>query len=282
MSRGRRRSRRWILLGSIALAYLLIISFGGCADRLLLFPSRDPADAGRARPHFISVDGNRVEVFTARSPASNDREPQAYVLEFCGNATRAEDITQFVADRFDEHPVEVWVMNYPGFGRSDGPARLASIPPAALATYDELKRVAGERPIFITGNSMGAVTALCVASQRPCAGMILQNPPPLRRIILQRHGWWNLWLFAGPIAMQVPGALNATDTAPRVHAPAVFLVAERDGLVPPKYQQYVIDAYAGPKRIITLKNTGHHESLQPESERELAEAIVWLWDDARD
>ena len=277
----RKRSRRWTILVALLLVYTAVMSFGGCADRLLLHPSTNHADAGRAVARFIGGGGRRLEIFTARSPAAADHEPEAFVLEFCGNATRAEHITQFVADRWKDHPVEVWVMNYPGFGRSDGPATLASIPPAALATYDELKRVAGERPIFLAGNSMGACPALHVASQRACAGLIFQNPPPLRRLILARHGWWNLWLVALPVAMQVPVELNALDTAPRVSAPAVFIIGERDTLVPPAYQRLIVAAYRGPRQVIALPTVGHWESLPPEAEQELRRAIDQLWQGKR-
>ena len=273
----RRRTRRGTIFIALILVYAAVMSFGGCADRLLLHPSTDHADAGRAVARFIDVDGRRVEVFTARSPAAADREPEGFVLEFCGNATRAEHITQFVADRWKDHPVEVWVMNYPGFGRSDGPAKLGSIPRAALATYDELKHVASDRPIFLAGNSMGACPALYVASRRPCAGLILQNPPPLRRLILARHGWWNLWLVAVPVTMQVPAELNALDIAPRVTAPAVFIIGERDTLVPPAYQRLIVAAYGGSARIISLSTVGHWESLPPDGEQELRRAIDQLW-----
>ena len=265
------------MLAALVTTYVAVMSFGGCADKLLLHPSTDPADAGRATARFIEVDDRRVEIYIARSPAAADREPEGFVLEFCGNATRAEHITQFVADRWKNHPVEVWVMNYPGFGRSDGPARLGAIPRAALATYDDLKRIAGTRPIFLAGNSMGANPALHVASQRPCAGVILQNVPPLRRLILGRHGWWNLWLVALPVAMQVPVELNALDTAPRVTAPAVFIIGEQDTLVPPAYQRLIVGAYGGPKQVISVPGIGHWQSLPPEAEKELERAIDRLW-----
>jgi hypothetical protein len=264
------------------IASLLLVGLGvGCADSFLLHPSRAPADAGRARPVMIDVDGRKVEVFTARSPAAMGREPEGFVLEFCGNATRAEHIAQFVADRWRDHPVEVWVMNYPGFGKSEGAARLASIPRAALATYDALKRRAGERPIFLAGNSMGATPALYVASKRPCAGLILQNVPPLRRLIVARHGWWNLWLVAVPVALQVPVELNALDTAPRVTAPAVLIIGERDTLVPPAYQRLVVGAYAGPAHVIAVPEIGHFHALPQDVERELSNAIDRLWESGR-
>ena len=189
------RRRRLVLRAVILLVplYALVVTFGGCANRMLLHPSRHPIDAGAAVRLTVPHDGRQIEVWSARSPAlAGGGQPRAYVLEFCGNATRAEEIAQFVAQRWQKHPVEVWVMNYPGFGGSEGRARLASVVPSAMATFDELARRAGGRPIFIEANSMGTVPALRVAASRPVAGLVLQNPPPLRRLILRRYGWWNL------------------------------------------------------------------------------------------
>src|SRR5438067_724345 len=146
--------RRRVVLLALLLAYAAVMTFGGCANRLLLFPSTQPIDAGRAERHVIQVDNRPLEIWTARSTAlSPEYQPQAFVLEFCGNATRAEQITQFVADRWKNHPVEVWVMNYPGFGGSAGGARLSLIPSSATATYDALAKLANGRPIFLAGNS---------------------------------------------------------------------------------------------------------------------------------
>ena len=86
------------------------------------------------------------------------------------------------------------------------------------------RRAQGKR-IFVTGRSLGTAAALYVAAHRPVAGLVLQNPPPLQSLILRRHGWWNLWLLAGPIAMQVPADLNSLRNAPKVTAPAVFVLA---------------------------------------------------------
>ncbi len=152
-------------------------------------------------------------------------------------------------------------MNYPGYGQSDGPATLGAIPATALATYDELLRHARGRPIMISGSSLGTTAALWVASQRPIAGMILQNPPPLQRMILQEYGWWNLWLVAGPIAMQVPGELNSLSIAPRVKGPAVFVLAAQDRTVPPQYQQQVVAAYAGEKRVVNIAEADHNSPI---------------------
>jgi pimeloyl-ACP methyl ester carboxylesterase len=167
------------------------------------------------------------------------------------------------------------MVNYPGYGGSTGPADLAAIPPAALAVYDHVAKLAGGKPIFLAGNSLGTTAALYVAASRPTAGLILQNPPALRNLILTRFGWWNLWLLAGPIALQVPKDLDSPTNAAKVTAPAVFVLADDDTLVVPANQRKTVNAYAGPKRVIRLKG-GHNDSISGDAERELVAGFDWL------
>src|SRR5262249_60391772 len=59
----------------------------------------------------------------------------------------------------NDSAVEIWGMNYPGFGGSTGPARLARIGPAAVAAFDVLRREAAGAPIVAYGASIGATAA---------------------------------------------------------------------------------------------------------------------------
>src|SRR2546421_172087 len=76
-------------------------------------------------------------------------EPVAFHLEFSGNGSRAEHTAAPVAAQWGDRAVEVWGVNYPGYGRSTGPARLRDFPRAGLAVYDELAKVANGRPIIL-------------------------------------------------------------------------------------------------------------------------------------
>ncbi len=91
-------------------------------------------------------------------------EPEAYVLAFNGNGSRAENELIRLLPMWDEHAVEIWAVNYPGYGQSTGAAKLRNIPPAALAAYDALARHANGRPIFVSGHSIGTTAALYVAA----------------------------------------------------------------------------------------------------------------------
>lgn len=268
------RRRRWMVSFAVIAAYGLLMLFGGCADRFLLHPSTQPIPIPGQSPVEVVAPSGKVDVWTTHSSPGAD-PPTAFVLNFTGNASRGESEAQIVAEEWDGHSVEIWSVNYPGYGQSTGPAEMKSIPPAALAVFDELAKRAGDRPIFLSGRSLGTTAALFVAAHRSVAGIVLQNPPPLQRLILS-HGWWNLWLLAGPVALQVPADLNSLRNAPLVHAPAVFVLAERDTIVPPPYQQMVVAAYAGPKKIVTVIGADHNDSVEGNSAEQLREAIKWL------
>jgi pimeloyl-ACP methyl ester carboxylesterase len=248
----------------------------GCADRLLLYPTREPIDASGATRREISVSGGVLEVWVARSSAGRSAETQAYVLEFTGNATRAERVCERDARLWDPRPVEVWAVNYPGYGGSSGKASLAAIAPAALVAYDGLAQYAGKRPIYVSGTSLGTAAALHVAAHRPAAGLVLRNPPAIRQIILGQYGWWNLWLLAGPLALSIPPELDSIANATAVRAPAVFLLADRDEVVPPRYQQKVVRTYAGPKRTIAMVDCNHNTPLDDQAIAELRSGVDWM------
>ncbi len=141
--------------------YLAVLALPMLPDRLILFPSTARIDAGRAQRQMVPVGEGAVEVWSARANAGRaGGAPEFYVLRFYGNADRAERWVADEAEMWNGRDVEVWGMNYPGFGGSPGPARLARIGPAALAAFDALKSVAGDRPILVFGASLGTTTAL--------------------------------------------------------------------------------------------------------------------------
>jgi pimeloyl-ACP methyl ester carboxylesterase len=251
---------------------LLLACGGGCADPLILPPiphlTKTDLPASRLRSH----EGRSIEAFTARSRA--DIEPRAFVLRFTGGD--AAGAVKFTASRWAPHAVEAWVVNYPGYGGSDGPRTLAALAARSLDAYDELRRIAGERPIFVEGFSLGTVPTLCVAARRPVAGVILQNPPPLRELIVGAQGWWNLWLLAWPVSLQVPRELDSIANARASTAPAIFLLAERDRTIPLVYQRKVADAYAGTRRVILQRGADHVTPPGADEEREFKEGMAWM------
>src|SRR5205085_9292682 len=121
----------WVVL------YLTVLALAPLPDRLILFPTTNRIDAGSATRKRIAFQNGELEVWTARSALAHQRgQPEIYVLRFYGNADRADRWVAAEAGMWNERAVEVWGMNYPGFGGSSGPARLARLGPAALTAFD--------------------------------------------------------------------------------------------------------------------------------------------------
>lgn len=276
-SRKRKPLTRFRVPLVLAVLYFAVIALAPLPDRLVLFPTTDRIDAGAAIRKAIPFEGGELEVWTAASKLAQERgQSEVYVLRFYGNADRADRWVAAEAEMWNGRAVEVWGMNYPGFGGSTGPARLARLGPAALAAFDELQKKAGGRPVVVFGASLGTTTALHIAAHRKTAGLILHNPPPLRQIILRQFGWWNLWLFAGPMARKIPADLDSIANARAVRVPAIFLLAENDEVIAPRFQRLVVNAYAGEKRVIPLPGAGHNSPIEGAALIEFQNGLEWL------
>jgi pimeloyl-ACP methyl ester carboxylesterase len=247
------------------------------ADRVILLPSTRNIEARDVARHQVTCPSGDLELLSKRSQASEDCEAEAFVLSFVGNNGRAEGELRRAPRLWADLPVELWAMNYPGFGTSTGPATLRALVPAAISAFDAIAAQACGRPILVTGHSLGAAPALAVSARRPVAGIILHNPPPLRQVIMGKFGWWNLWLGAMHVARSVPSDLDALANARASNCPAVFLLAGRDGLVPLRFQQLVAEAYAGPKQVVDLPKARHNWPVTDEDLPHVKEAMRWLW-----
>jgi uncharacterized protein len=265
-------------LGAILVACILMLFCTPLTDQLILFPTTQRIDAYGATRETIPFQNGELEIWTARSRLAQQRNHvDAFVLRFYGNADRAERWVALEADAFGERAIEVWGMNYPGFGGSTGPARLKRMSPAALAAFDALKSKAGNQPIYVFGASIGSAVAMNVAANRDVRGLILHNPTPLRQLALRKYGWWNLWLLAGPVALQIPPGLDSAANAKRIHARTIFFLAENDEIVPPKFQRLVVDPFAGEKQVITLPGAYHNSPIEGTVMAEIHRAYDWLF-----
>jgi len=257
---------------------------GHLPDHLILSPTRGPIDAGGAVRRTIPFENGDLEIWTAQSRrAKQQGRADLFILRFYGNADRADRWPAVEAGMWKDRAVEIWGMNYPGFGGSTGPARLTRIGPAAVTAFDAVRVEAADAPIVAFGSSIGVTATLHVAASRPAeiAGLILHNPPPLREVILRQFGWWNLWLLAGPVALQIPRDLDCIANARAIRAPAIFLLAERDEIVPARFHRLVVQAYAGEKRVIELRGAHHNDPIEGDALKDLNDALDWMLGKAR-
>ena len=240
------------------LALLLTLLVAGCmADTILLWPPKRAATYPQLRE---MIDNNSIEIFRATS--NPNYEPDAYMLCFFGNGMLADEPVAQLAFMAQPLRLELWGVNYAGYGGSKGDASLAGVARTARRAYTELAKRANGKPIIIFGTSLGTTAALHVAAHERVAQLILHNPPPLPELILRRHGWWNLFLFAVPIAFDIPDELDSIENAAKVTAPAVFISSEDDAVVPISYQERIMKAYGGDWELLVMRGAGHNSPIQ--------------------
>lgn len=269
-----KKPKRALRVALYLVLYVAVLAFAPLPDRLVLFPTTSRLETRGAVRKAIPFQSGELEIWTARSALAQQRgHPEVFILRFYGNADRADRWVALEAEMWNNRAVEVWGMNYPGFGGSTGPARLAKLGPAALTAFDEMQKSAGNQPIVVFGASLGTTTSLHIAAHRKIAGLILHNPPALRQIILRQFGWWNLWVFAGPMAWKIPADLDSVANARASRVPAIFLLAENDEVVAPRFQRLVVEAYAGEKRIIPLAGARHNSPIEGSGLAEFHQAL---------
>lgn len=274
-----RKAARGAVAGCAVLGSVAALWCGACApitSRLVLFPSRGDLELGGAERVMVPDASGAIETIRAKSPGATRETARAIVLRFYGNADRADSHASGDAAFFGTWPVEVWGVNYPGFGRSEGSASLAGVARAADVALGEAQKRGV--PVFAMGTSMGSTAALHLSATGKVQAVLLQNPPPLPQLIRGRYGWWNLWLIAGPISWGVPSAIDSMANARGSRVPMVLVSSEQDEIVPFSYQSDVFDAYAGPKERIVVPGAFHNDELPPAISmrlRGLLEAQGW-------
>jgi pimeloyl-ACP methyl ester carboxylesterase len=246
------------------------------ADRLILRPSSHaiPVD-GKSR-HLVPFGEGELEIWTHRI-GNEGADIDVFVLKFPGNAGRAERSTDAPACFWSNTCAEMWTVNPPGYGGSTGPASIQKIAAVAATAFDRLQQHARGRPVVVVGNSLGGVAALSLAATRNIDALVLRNPPPLRQLIVGRHGWWNLTLGARLIARQVPEELCSIRNAQLASASLVYVMSGKDHMVPVKYQQRIIDAYTGEKKLLILPNADHATPMIEDEVNAYRELLNWLW-----
>jgi pimeloyl-ACP methyl ester carboxylesterase len=245
-------------------------------DRLVLQPTQHPIPTNEKTRRFVPCGAGQLEVWTHRVGCVGGRQPDLYVLKFPGTAGRAERSTDHPADGWPGRGVELWAVNPPGYGGSTGRASLQHLSAVARTVYQALQQDAAGRPILVTGNSLGCASALYLAATVPLAGLVLRNPPPLREVILGRHSWWNLGVGTRLLVRHVPQELACVQNARRSTAPALFISSGSDTLIPPPYQRQVVEAYAGPRRVLLLPEADHATPMTADEETQYAELLAWL------
>jgi uncharacterized protein len=120
----------------------------------------------------LSPDGHRNLNIVQFLPKE---KPKGIVLYFHGNMNNIERYAQY-APVFTKNNYEVWMIDYPGYGKTTGKRSEQTMYHDALLLYGlAIKKTAADN-IIIYGKSLGTGVASYLASAKRCKQLILETP----------------------------------------------------------------------------------------------------------
>jgi len=249
-----RRVLGWLLFGAAVLVGVPAAMYLA-QERLLFFPqpfAGPPPAARGARPvvalAFETADGVRVRGWLVPAPT-----PRAPVLIYYGG--NAEEVSGQAQAHGWPADWSLALVNYRGYGASEGKPSERNLFADALLVYDTLARrpdVDASRIVLI-GRSLGTGVATYVAAERPVAGVILVSPYDSMTDLAQRHYPWL------PIGLLLKHPFDSRSRAPRIRAPLLVIVGGRDTIVAPAHSRRLFEAWGGPKRWIEIGAADHND-----------------------
>src|SRR5687768_10246685 len=120
----------------------------------------------------ISPDGKRNVNIVQFFP---NEKAKGIVLYFHGNMSNIERYAKF-APYFTKNDYEVWMIDYPGYGKTTGKRSEKTMYEDALLLYQLAIKKTTAVNIIIYGKSLGTGVASYLASSKPCKKLILETP----------------------------------------------------------------------------------------------------------
>ncbi|MGZ5285696.1 MAG: alpha/beta hydrolase, partial [Flavisolibacter sp.] len=118
-----------------------------------------------------SLDNENVSIIKFPSAISK----KGTALFFHGNMNNVEYYKKYPGF-FTSRGYELWMIDYPGFGKSTGKRTEQTLYAQASLLYDLLPGNPADSNIIIYGKSIGTGLAAYLASQHPCKRLILETP----------------------------------------------------------------------------------------------------------
>lgn len=145
-------------------------------DLLLFHPKPLPPDHrfGFNQPFEevnLAVEGRNLNIVRFKA----EGKARGALLYFHGNMKNIERYA-YVAPLFTKQGYDLWMLDYPGFGKSTGERSEQTLYADARRVYDLAAKEFPPADIIIYGRSIGTGIASELSSERPCRMLILETP----------------------------------------------------------------------------------------------------------
>jgi hypothetical protein len=244
----------FLVVGAVLLlVVLLVAALVLRQDRLMFHPTRRLA----ATPESYGLDATELSVVTEDHVRLHGwwirGAGHRVLLYFHGNAGNAADRLERARALHDRLGLDVFLVDWRGYGRSEGSPSEEGLQRDGRAVY-RTAIDSGFRPdqIVLFGESLGTAVAIDLATKWACAGVVLETPFLSARALARVHYPW------------VPLALvrNQWDNEARVAdvpVPKLFIVAERDEVAPAAQGRRLFEIARGVRELLVVPGAHHND-----------------------
>ena len=253
---------RWRIIRVLQLfviAYLLVVlAVLIFQRRLIYFPTKIPADvieSVAAEHGFAPWKNPSGQIIGWKILAGGTATGSVLIVH--GNAGCALSRDYLARPIHDATEVDVFVLEYPGYGARIGSPGKSSFLAAAEEAFQLLPPGS---PKYVVSESIGAGVACELAKDHPSeiAGLALFVPYDDLASVAQRHFWFL------PAYFLLLDRFNPATCLKNYHGPVQFVVAGADEILGAASGRKLFDQYAGQKSL-QLVPGGHHNDVAEQS-----------------
>ena len=201
--------------------------------------------------YLPTADGVRINAWYVPYP-----DAKVALLWFHGNAGNLGHRVEQLRYLHREVRINVLMIDYREYGRSEGQVSEEGTYQDALAAYDYLAKRPDLDPTRIVsyGQSLGAAVAVELAIQRELYGLILEAPFTSIQAMAKVHYPWF------PIGSLLSIRYDSLSKISKVSVPLLILHGDRDEIVPYEHGKKLYDAANAPKQFYTIQGAGHNDT----------------------
>jgi len=263
------RTSFWRAVNTVVVLTILLV-LGGCVriplNEDILFQPKESvtlgsfahADAAIEEVFFESVDGTRINAWYLSRP-----DARATVLFFGGYGFYLVQSRPYL-DHFLEQEVNVLLVDYRGYGRSEGQPSVPALKQDAVRAWETLTQDLNADPatVIVHGHSLGTFMAMYVAEQYEAAALVLENPATSAEDWVRVAVPWYLRLI---VSFDIAESFRTEDNLARIETVEEHLLlfaGQEDMITPPSMAQQLHDvASVARSRELVLIEGGSHPDL---------------------
>jgi len=199
----------------------------------------------------VNIPFNETDTINMIKFLPKDSVRKGVVLYFHGNKQNIERYAKFV-DAFTKNGYEVWMEDYPGFGKSTGTRTEKKMLYQALEIEKMAQAKYHQDSIIIYGKSLGTGIAAYVASQTDCKRLILETP------YYSIPDVFDAYAFIYPTQRMIQYKIPTNEYLQEVNYPITIFHGTNDWVIPYRRAVRLKNVLKPTDEFITIEDGTHH------------------------